>query len=398
LPSNWYVEYSSYSGGSYQELKFDPYNPGFYGTQYLISPIINTYGQTELYLEFTHVRELNDFSTNLEIMTTSNGGTNWNSVWWNNQTGITGPEVAYITINNGDVGSGQFQFAFVVNGESYDLIDWRIDNINLTGNVTPGSLDGWVTTCSGALPVSGATVTAGPFSTNTDINGYYYFGSVPAGFYDIVFYKEGYDSLTSYGIEVFSDWTTTESVCLDLSGPPQDLTLQNQNVQNGETQCFDATQTITVAGSGTTFTVSNGGAATFIAGQKIRFLPGTRVYSGGYLLGRIAPSGPWCNAKSAIISSDEEVTSLASDTKEDRILLWPNPTTGRVSLKIHQSDPVAGDVQIHVFGLQGNMVHAEVLPFSPIMRLDLQNLPAGIYFVRVVQNSTVFNGKLIKSD
>ncbi len=398
-PSNWYVEYSSYSGGSYQEVKFDRYNPGFYGTQYLISPIVNTFGQTELYLELTHLRELSDFSTNLEIMTTSDGGATWNSVWWDNQTGITGPETAYITISNGDVGSAQFQFAFVINGESYDVADWRIDNISLIGNVMPGNLDGWVTTCTGALPVSGATVTAGPFSTTTDTNGYYYLGSLPAGLYNVIFFKAGYDSLTSYGIEILSNWTTTESVCLDLSGPPQNLTLQNQNVQNGQTQCFDATQTITVAGSGTTFTVENGGSATFIAGQQIRFLPGTRVYSGGYLLGRIAPTGPWCSAKSVIATADpEEVPEPSAGKTGENLRLYPNPTTGIVTIQLSETDPISGDLHIRIFGLQGNEVFSKKLPYSQTARLDLSQLSQGIYFVSIQQGNSLLKSKLIKTN
>jgi len=58
--------------------------------------------------------------------------------------------------------------------------------------------------------------------------------------------------------------------------------------------CFNATGTITVAGNGTTFCIPDGGYATLIAGQKIRFLPGTSVEAGGYLYGYITTSSTYC--------------------------------------------------------------------------------------------------------
>ncbi|MEI7727628.1 MAG: hypothetical protein WCK09_21145, partial [Bacteroidota bacterium] len=72
-------------------------------------------------------------------------------------------------------------------------------------------------------------------------------------------------------------------------------------VGSGEITCYDATQTITVAGGGTTFTISDGGQATMIAGQNILYLPGTTVVSGGYMLGKIAPNGPYCGQQAPSI-------------------------------------------------------------------------------------------------
>ena len=51
----------------------------------------------------------------------------------------------------------------------------------------------------------------------------------------------------------------------------------------GEALCINALQTITVAGGGTPYIVYSDGSVTLIAGQNIRFLDGTRVFSGSYL-------------------------------------------------------------------------------------------------------------------
>ena len=72
------------------------------------------------------------------------------------------------------------------------------------------------------------------------------------------------------------------------------VTREIQNITVTATQCFDASQTITLAANGTTFSVAAGGNATLIAGQNIIFYPGAAVLQNGYLLGQIVPGGPFC--------------------------------------------------------------------------------------------------------
>jgi len=76
-----------------------------------------------------------------------------------------------------------------------------------------------------------------------------------------------------------------------ISGPPSTLALQNISVPGGTSVCSDATQTITVAGGGTSYSVQNGADVTLIAGQNILILPTTTISSGGYLHAFITTSG-----------------------------------------------------------------------------------------------------------
>ncbi len=75
---------------------------------------------------------------------------------------------------------------------------------------------------------------------------------------------------------------------------PNSTTIQNVTINNGQTAFYDNTQTITVAGSGTSFTVYTGGSATMIAGERIVYYPGTVVEAGGYMHGYINADTRYC--------------------------------------------------------------------------------------------------------
>ncbi|MBN1927676.1 MAG: S8 family serine peptidase, partial [Prolixibacteraceae bacterium] len=59
--------------------------------------------------------------------------------------------------------------------------------------------------------------------------------------------------------------------------------VENIVVDNGETECFNAVGTLTVAGGGSTVELISGSSTTFIAGENILFLPGFHAHSGCYV-------------------------------------------------------------------------------------------------------------------
>ena len=76
---------------------------------------------------------------------------------------------------------------------------------------------------------------------------------------------------------------------------PQYDTLQNITIPNGTIDCYDALQTIYVAGNGTSVNIQSGADVNLIAGMNIFLLPGTFVASGADLLAAITPLGNFCN-------------------------------------------------------------------------------------------------------
>jgi hypothetical protein len=152
------------------------------------------------------------------------------------------------------------------------------------------------------------------------------------------------------------------------------------------TACYDATQTITVAGSGTIFRVESTGQASFIAGQQIRFLEGTRVMSGGYLSGKILPTGPFCmvTAKSNVQESSEGEFPVVNS---HGYLIYPNPTTGDFYITSRNGDPDPS-VKIEIINGKGCRVHQEVISGNRHL-VNFSGQAPGLYFIRLVtENGT----------
>ncbi|MCX6304053.1 MAG: hypothetical protein NT040_03705, partial [Bacteroidetes bacterium] len=104
---------------------------------------------------------------------------------------------------------------------------------------------------------------------------------------------------------------TGTSRTLAVETSPANISVSNITIVNGQDQCYNASGTIIVAGGANTFLVQNGGQATFIAGQMISFLPGTKVETGGYLLGTITTTGQYCGALPAAKSVAMAAEGLA---------------------------------------------------------------------------------------
>jgi hypothetical protein len=75
-----------------------------------------------------------------------------------------------------------------------------------------GNLQG--TVAVGGSPISGATVTASPYSTTTDGSGNYFIGPIPAGTYTVTAAATGYNTGTANGVVIANGSTTTQNFTL----------------------------------------------------------------------------------------------------------------------------------------------------------------------------------------
>ncbi|MCX6303630.1 MAG: PKD domain-containing protein [Bacteroidetes bacterium] len=160
------------------------------------------------------------------------------------------------------------------------------------------------------------------------------------------------------------------------------------------TQCFDASQTISVAGNGTTFTVQNGGSSTMVAGQNIIFYPGTTVDPGGYLLGYIAPGGPYCigPAKSAIVAATSE-NGMKPEKPFFRV--YPNPTSGTFTLALNGYVP-AEKTSVEIYDMKGEKIISAEIIDEMLQEFSLSGRPVGIYLVRVISERSSGTTRIIK--
>jgi hypothetical protein len=158
---------------------------------------------------------------------------------------------------------------------------------------------------------------------------------------------------------------------------------------------------LTVAGNGTTFLVKTGGSATMIAGQKILYLPGTKVEPGGYMRGYISTNGQFCGGKEATIistlNSGEGEAVKPAGSSALNFQLYPNPTSGIFTLE-QKGDLLIRYVKTEIYALNGQKVRTAESLDERKQRFDISDLPVGVYFVKIVTGDYVETIKLVKTN
>ena len=160
------------------------------------------------------------------------------------------------------------------------------------------------------------------------------------------------------------------------------------------TACYNATNTITVAGNPPTFTVQSGDSVEMTAGVTILYMPGTTVQSGGYMWGYIAPAGPYCLAPS-MPSMDSTENELPRSIELSPFKIYPNPTTGNFILELKGEVPT-DKIIVAVYGMWGEKVLSEVLIGERKHEFSLSDRPAGVYFIHVISGNMSETSKIIK--
>jgi hypothetical protein len=178
--------------------------------------------------------------------------------------------------------------------------------------------------------------------------------------------------------------------------PPPVVSVENITITAGQTECYGAIQTITVAGNNTYFNVLSGGSATMIAGQNILYLPGTTVQPGGYMHGYITTNGVYCGmmAPSMVTVTSVEVPALAVPL-EPAFKIYPNPTSGIFYVEsTGENEP--GILRLDIFSMQGNRFLSQELTNERKHEFSLSDKPSGIYLVRITSGTFVKTFRVIK--
>jgi len=139
---------------------------------------------------------------------------------------------------------------------------------------------------------------------------------------------------------------------------PEIFALQNINVNDAQTECYNATNIITIAGSGTTVDINSGGEATIIAGEKIIFEEGFAAHSGSYVSAYITTTGDYCSSQASMMANEnileiEDDDGNISEIQDDNqiIKIYPNPTSGIATIDFMGK---ATKADIQVLNFQGN--------------------------------------------
>ncbi len=137
--TNWSVVTTNMAGGAANELRFY-WSPTFTDVSTMLTPAFSTDGMATLVLEIKHLVDYYAAGIFVRVVTTSDGGTTYNEVWSASPTANIGPETLTIPINNGDVGSMNFQVGFVFDGYSLNIDYWYIDDVGVVGVPVPVEL------------------------------------------------------------------------------------------------------------------------------------------------------------------------------------------------------------------------------------------------------------------
>lgn len=204
--------------------------------------------------------------------------------------------------------------------------------------------------------------------------------SLPAGTNMIKFV-----AVSAYGNNLYLDNIT-------IGEPVQNnLTLQNLTV-SGST-FFMAGQNITVAGAPAFFTVPSGNSVSLIAGNSVSLQPGTTVAAGGYLHGFIY-TDTYCTPPTA--PKTVAGNSLTGAVEDAWFTLFPNPTNGNVTL-VQKGSTMFDQVTVEVYSMQGSRVLTDRMTGEKQHEFSTANLPAGVYFVKIVAAGYAETIKLVKT-
>jgi hypothetical protein len=165
--------------------------------------------------------------------------------------------------------------------------------------------------------------------------------------------------------------------------------------------CFDAYDSISVAGYGSHVIFQSSSSVELIAGQSIRFLPGFHAKEGSYAYAHITSDSTFCDgaSESSIVEQPQE-KSVKEETQseeegfvpmEKSIKIYPNPTTGRFTVELINFDNVA---KVCLYNSTGAKVFQSESNSSS-QEIDVHGLRKGIYFVRISNGKEQFTKKLV---
>ncbi len=180
---------------------------------------------------------------------------------------------------------------------------------------------------------------------------------------------------------------------------PASLVVSGQTFQNGAIECFNALDTITVAGN-SNVEFQSGSSINLIAGKSIRFLPGFFAHSGSSMDAKITTTNTFCDgASKSIVSLPVE---KSTDYVTDRIIapvtgirklvkVYPNPNTGRFTLELSNFENC---VDISLYNTLGARVFQSATNLSNY-DIDLPGIQKGIYFIKVTNGKDQITKKMV---
>jgi len=180
--------------------------------------------------------------------------------------------------------------------------------------------------------------------------------------------------------------------------PPLTLEISDMVISAGEALCFNALQTVTVAGDGDQFIVQAYGHADIIAGHNIIMKHGTSIELFGSLHARI--SNVFCPPQQSLLASfyeePEPIRQSFEPTQNSGFFkVYPNPTTGDFTLELLKVEE-ASLLLVEIYTMQGNLVFSREMHAQQQFQFSLADRQFGFYLIRVQNQKETGISKIIK--
>ena len=175
---------------------------------------------------------------------------------------------------------------------------------------------------------------------------------------------------------------------------PDDLTVQNITIGNGESNSFQAKTNVSIAGSNTSFSASSGSEVYSSAGSSIKLLPGTHIYNGSSSKFIIDDGN--CSSPSPITPPDDLLNTANefydnSDINDLNLRIFPNPNEGIFNVVIDES--LDKKAKLEIFNLLGNKVYESYFILSE--RVTLDQYRDRVLFIKVTYKDSYSIRKVI---
>jgi hypothetical protein len=287
-----------------------------------------------------------------------------------------------LSFNSGTFGAGSYAGVSVVNSQypgtaatSYLTRYWNVSQSGITGF-----------SCNSTFKYVDADVVP----TESDI---FCFRVLPAPFTAYNPTNTSTNEITAHGLASFGTFTGNLG---DVNPPPPIRSLQDKTISTGP-ECADASQTLLIAGNGTTYLVQSGGNVKHIAGTNIIYYPGTKVMTGGQMRGYISTT--FCNpyihpAAAAPVVAGIENPGIGNPNNSF-FKIYPNPTPGNFTLEL-KGDVTTSQVHVEIFGVLGDRILSKDMLIDRKQEFSLIEKPTGVYVVHVTSGLNSETEKIIK--
>jgi hypothetical protein len=203
----------------------------------------------------------------------------------------------------------------------------------------------------------------------------------------------GTNQVDAHGLASFGTFTGNLG---NAAVPPTVRSLQDKTISTGP-ECADATQTMLIAGNGTSYHVVSGGSVNHIAGTNIIYYPGTDVDAGGYLHGYI--STVFCNPYIHPVIQTPVVAGVEGpgigNPANSFFKIYPNPTPGDFTLEL-KGDVNEARVHVEIFGVLGDRIYSKDMQVDRKQEFSLTDKPVGVYVIHVTSGVNSETEKIIK--